>query len=182
MADFIAPKDAGVKDYLGGFIVTAGEQVEQFSAEFAAAGDDYSSIMVKALGDRFAEALAELMHLRMRRDWGFGREETLTIDELIKERYRSVRPAPGYPACPDHTEKWTIFRLLDAERSLGVSLTENLAMTPASSVSGFYFAHPAARYFRVSQIARDQVEDYVRRKDMSVSEIEKWLRPNLGYD
>ncbi len=138
--------------------------------------------MTKALADRLAEAFAEYLHAQARRDWGFGRDEGLTNDELIAEKYRGIRPAPGYPAQPDHTEKRTLFKLLDAERAAGIKLTEHYAMHPAASVSGLYFAHPNSRYFAVDRLTRDQVEDYARRKGMSVTEIERWLAPNLGYE
>jgi 5-methyltetrahydrofolate--homocysteine methyltransferase len=183
LADFVAPKDAGVADWLGGFVVTAGGGVEAKAREFEADQDDYASIMVKALGDRLAEAFAERMHERVRKElWGYAPDEDLTNEQLIAEAYRGIRPAPGYPACPDHTEKRTLFRLLDAPRHTGVTLTESLAMTPASSVSGWYFAHPQAKYFGVGKIERDQVEDYARRKGMAVEEAERWLGPNLNYD
>jgi 5-methyltetrahydrofolate--homocysteine methyltransferase len=183
LADFVAPKDTGVADWIGGFCVTAGPGIETKAAAFEAAHDDYSSILVKALGDRLAEAFAERMHERVRKElWGYAADEDLPNEDLIAERYRGIRPAPGYPACPDHTEKWTLFRLLDAERTVGVSLTESLAMTPASSVSGWYFAHPQAAYFGVGKIERDQVADYARRKGMALAEVERWLAPNLNYD
>jgi 5-methyltetrahydrofolate--homocysteine methyltransferase len=182
LADFVAPQASGRRDYVGAFVVTSGGEVEAFADAFAAEGDDYSSILVKALGDRFAEALAERMHQKMRADFGFPDPASLTIDDLIKERYRGIRPAPGYPACPDHTEKLTIFRLLGAEAAVGVALTEGLAMRPASSVSGLYFAHPASRYFRVGQLGKDQVEDYAARKGAPLEEVEKWLAPYLAYD
>jgi 5-methyltetrahydrofolate--homocysteine methyltransferase len=181
LADFVAPKTSGRRDYLGGFTVTAGGGVEAYSDHFKAKHDDYTSIIIKALGDRFAEALAEMMHKKMRVDFGFGSQESLSYDDLIKEKYRGIRPAPGYPACPDHTEKHILFKALAAEKHTGVRLTESCAMTPASSVSGFYFSHPDAKYFRVSAIGRDQVADYAERKGMSVDEVERWLEPNLGY-
>lgn len=182
LSDFVAPKGSGLNDYIGGFAVTVGEEVEAYADTFKAKGDDYSAIMVKALGDRFAEALAEMMHKRVRIIWGFGRDENLSHEDLIRERYRGIRPAPGYPACPDHTEKGTLWRLLDVEANTGITLTETFAMNPPSSVSGWYFAHPKARYFHVGPIDRDQVEDYARRKGMSVEEAERWLQPNLGYE
>ena len=181
LVDFVAPKESGRKDYIGGFAVTAGEEVEDFAKTLKAKNDDYSAIMVKALGDRFAEALAEMMHKKARIIWGFGKDENLSFEDLINEEYRGIRPAPGYPACPDHTEKGLLWSLLDAEKNVGITLTENFAMNPPSSVSGFYFAHPEAKYFHVGQIDRDQVDDYARRKNMSVEVVEKWLRPNLGY-
>jgi len=182
LSDFVAPKGSGLKDYIGGFAVTAGEEVGAYANTFKAKGDDYSSIMVKALGDRFAEALAEMMHKRARVIWGFGKDENLSYEDLIKEKYRGIRPAPGYPACPDHTEKGTLWKLLDVETNTGITLTETFAMNPPSSVSGWYFAHPEAKYFHVGPIDRDQVEDYARRKGMSVEEVERWLQPNLGYE
>jgi 5-methyltetrahydrofolate--homocysteine methyltransferase len=181
LADFIAPIDSGRHDYLGAFAVTAGLGAEELVASFDRQHDDYNSIMAKALADRLAEALAEYLHAEARRAWGYGKSEQLTNEDLIAEKYRGIRPAPGYPAQPDHTEKRTLFKLLDAER-IGIRLTENFAMYPAASVCGLYFAHPHARYFAVDRITRDQVEDYARRKGMSVEEIERWLRPNLGYE
>jgi 5-methyltetrahydrofolate--homocysteine methyltransferase len=182
LADFVAPVDSGRRDYFGAFAVTTGIGVDALVAKFEADHDDYNSIMVKALADRLAEAFAECLHRTARADWGFGAEERLTNDDLIAEKYRGIRPAPGYPACPDHTEKAILFELLDAPRATGIELTENFAMTPASSVSGWYFGHPEARYFSVDRIARDQAEDYARRKGMSLAEIERWLAPNLGYE
>ena len=182
LSDFVAPKESGREDYIGGFVVTAGEEVEEFSETFKENNDDYSAIMVKALGDRIAEALAEMMHKKARENWGYGKEEKLSPADLIKEKYRGIRPAPGYPACPDHTEKAELWRLLDAEKNIGVELTENYAIYPPSSVAGLYFSHPDSKYFHVGQINRDQVEDYAKRKGISVEEAEKWLRPNLGYD
>ena len=180
LADFVAPKESGVADHVGAFVVTSGLGVDEYAAALEAAHDDYGSIMVKALADRLAEALAERMHERVRKEfWGYGRDEDLDNESLIKEKYRGVRPAPGYPACPDHTEKATIWRLLDAERSIGARLTENFAMWPAATVSGFYFSHPNSHYFGVGRIGRDQVEDYARRKRMTVEEVERWLGPNL---
>jgi 5-methyltetrahydrofolate--homocysteine methyltransferase len=182
LSDFVAPKESGREDYIGGFVVTAGEEVEEFSETFKENNDDYSAIMVKALGDRIAEALAEMMHKKARENWGYGKEEKLSPADLIKEKYRGIRPAPGYPACPDHTEKAELWRLLDAEKNIGAELTENYAIYPPSSVAGLYFPHPDSKYFHVGQINRDQVEDYAKRKGISVEEAEKWLRPNLGYD
>lgn len=182
LSDFVAPKESGREDYIGGFVVTAGEEVEEFSETFKENNDDYSAIMVKALGDRIAEALAEMMHKKARENWGYGKEEKLSPADLIKEKYRGIRPAPGYPACPDHTEKAELWRLLDAEKNIGTELTENYAIYPPSSVAGLYFPHPDSKYFHVGQINRDQVEDYAKRKGISVEEAEKWLRPNLGYD
>jgi 5-methyltetrahydrofolate--homocysteine methyltransferase len=182
LADYIAPVDSGRNDYLGAFVVTTGIGADEMARKFEAQHDDYSSIMVKAVADRLAEAFAELLHEQARLDWGYGIEENLSNDQLIDEAYRGIRPAPGYPACPDHTEKRTLFELLDAERQIGVSLTESCAMWPAASVSGFYFGHPDARYFAVDRITRDQVEAYAKRKGFSVRDTERWLSPNLGYE
>ncbi len=182
LADYLAPLESGRIDYLGGFAVTAGHGVEAFAAEFRAVHDDYSAIMAQALGDRLAEGLAELMHKRAREFSGFGRGENLSMPDIIREKYRGIRPAPGYPACPDHTEKPPLFQLLDAERVTGISLTESCAMNPASSVSGFYFNHSDSKYFAVGKLGRDQVEDYATRKKMSVADVERWLGPYLDYD
>jgi len=183
LADYIAPKSSGVKDHIGGFTVTAGIGIEEHVARFEKAHDDYSSIMLKALADRFAEAAAEHFHERVRREhWGYSPEEALTNAQLIKEEYKGVRPAPGYPACPDHTEKAKLFRLLDAEKNAGVQLTESFAMLPTAAVSGWYFSHPDVRYFGIGKIDKDQVEDYASRKGMPLTEMERWLSPNLGYE
>ena len=183
LADFIAPRDAGYVDYVGAFVVTAGIGLERLVARFEQDHDDYSSIMAKALGDRLAEAFAERLHERVRREfWGYARGEKLDNRALIREEYRGIRPAPGYPACPDHTEKATLFRLLEAETRTGVRLTETFAMLPAASVSGLYFAHPSAQYFGVGKIERDQVAEYSRRKGVELRFMEKWLAPNLAYD
>ncbi|MCO6455316.1 MAG: methionine synthase [Pirellulaceae bacterium] len=182
LADFVAPRDSGRADYLGAFAVTTGHGADELVAACEAEHDDYRAILVKALADRLAEAFAELLHQRARRDWGYGLEEQLTSDDLIAEKYRGIRPAPGYPAQPDHTEKETLFRLLDATRTTGMRLTENYAMWPAASVSGLYFAHPQARYFAVDRISRDQVLAYATRKGLPLREIERWLAPNLGYE
>ncbi len=182
LADFVAPLSSGREDFVGAFAVTAGHGVDALCRAFEKDHDDYSSILVKALADRLAEAFAEMLHQRARLDWGYGRNESLTADDLLKERYRGIRPAPGYPACPDHTEKRTLFALLGAEANAGISLTESFAMMPASSVSGFYFAHPEAHYFGVGRLGRDQIEDYARRKGISVADVERWLSPNLGYE
>jgi len=180
LADFVGP--VGTPDYLGAFAVTSGAEVAERAAVFEAEHDDYHAILLKALADRLAEALAEHLHARVRREfWGYAADETLDNDDLIQERYRGIRPAPGYPACPEHTEKGELWRLLEAEKNTGISLTESFAMEPASSVSGFYFAHPDARYFTVGKIARDQVEDYARRKGFDLATAERWLAPNLGY-
>ena len=182
LADFIAPKESGRKDYLGCFALTTGLGVEDLAREYEKDHDDYNSILTKALADRFAEASAEWLHRQARIAWGFGKDENLSNEELIKEHYRGIRPAPGYPACPDHTEKRLLFDLLQAEANASVILTENFAMHPASSVSGFYFGHPEAKYFGVGMIGRDQVEDYAQRKGMDIAAVEKWLAPSLSYD
>ncbi|MEM1113399.1 MAG: methionine synthase [Pseudomonadota bacterium] len=180
LADYVAPADSGVEDYVGGFCVTTGHGVEELAARYEADNDDYNSIMLKALADRLAESFAEYMHRQVRMElWGYDREEQLSNEELIREKYRGIRPAPGYPACPDHTEKATLFSLLDAEANTGVSLSESFAMSPASSVSGFYYSHPDARYFAVGKIGRDQLENIAERKGMPLNEAERWLRPNL---
>ena len=181
LADFLAPKESGRADFIGAFAVTTGIGVETLCARYEKDHDDYNSIMTKALADRLAEAFAEWLHKQVRREW-YGKIEELTPEDLIKERYRGIRPAPGYPACPDHTEKRILFDLLSAEAASGVTLTESFAMLPAASVSGLYFAHPQAKYFAVGKINRDQVEDYAIRKKLPVSEIERWLAPNLNYD
>lgn len=182
LADFVAPKSSGRIDYLGGFAVTAGPEVGVLAEEYEKAHDDYSALIVKALGDRVAEAFAEWMHREARKAWGFGKEEGLSNEELIREKYRGIRPAPGYPACPDHTAKRELFRILDATRHTGINLTESLAMNPASSVSGHFFSHPDARYFGVGKLDRDQIEDYAARRGMPPAEVEKWLVPYLQYD
>jgi 5-methyltetrahydrofolate--homocysteine methyltransferase len=181
LADFVAPAGDGEVDYIGGFAVTAGLGADELAARYAAAHDDYNSIMVKALSDRLAEAFAEFLHARVRREWGYGAGEQLSYDDLLEERYRGIRPAFGYPACPDHTEKGRLFDLLDAP-AIGMKLTESFAMWPAASVSGLYFSSPHAKYFNVGRLGRDQVESYASRKGMSVSEVERWLAPNLGYE
>jgi 5-methyltetrahydrofolate--homocysteine methyltransferase len=182
LADFIAPLESGRADYLGAFAVTAGLGIEPALEQFQKEHDDYQSIMLKALADRLAEAFAELLHKMARDDWGYGKEERLSNDDLIDEKYRGIRPAPGYPACPDHTEKRILFDLLEAEKSTGIRLTESYAMYPAASVSGLYFAHPQACYFSVDRITKDQVEAYAARKRMAVADVEHWLSPNLGYE
>src|SRR6516225_7288505 len=182
LADFIAPKESGRADYLGAFAVTAGICQESLVARFEKSHDDYNAIMAKALADRLAEALAELTHKKAREAWGYGEDERLSPEDLIHERYRGIRPAPGYPACPDHTEKQLLFDLLQAEQSTGIRLTESFAMHPAASVSGLYFAHPESRYFAVGKIGRDQVEDYHLRKGMELQVVERWLGPYLNYD
>jgi len=182
LADFVAPVGSGRKDYIGAFAVTAGHGCEALCAAFDKIQDDYSSILVKAIADRCAEASAEWLHAKVRREWGFGRAEALSTEDLIEEKYRGIRPAPGYPACPDHTEKLALFDWLGAREAAGMDLTESFAMTPAASVSGLYFGHPEAHYFAVDRITREQVEDYAARKGMTLAEVERWLAPNLGYD
>jgi 5-methyltetrahydrofolate--homocysteine methyltransferase len=182
LADFVAPKDSGVRDYIGAFAVTAGIGVDAKVKELEAKHDDYGAIMVKALADRLAEAFAEHLHHLVRTDyWGYAANETLSNDELIAEKYAGIRPAPGYPACPDHTEKGDLFHLLDAGRHAGMSLTDAFAMLPTASVSGFYLAHPQARYFAVGKIERDQAADYAHRKGMDLAVAERWLAPILNY-
>jgi len=183
LADFVAPRDSGVRDWIGAFAVTTGHGLDAKVREFEARHDDYGAIMLKALADRLAEALAERMHERVRREfWGYAADERFINDELIREKYRGIRPAPGYPACPDHTEKATLWRMLDTERNTGIRLTENYAMHPTAAVSGWYFSHPEATYFAVGKIDADQVADYARRKGMTVAEAERWLAPLIGYD
>jgi 5-methyltetrahydrofolate--homocysteine methyltransferase len=181
LADFIAPKETGLADHIGAFAVTTGIGMKDLCDRFRAENDDYNAIMVEALADRLAEAFAECLHKRVREEWGYGREEGLSTEELIREKYRGIRPAAGYPACPDHTEKETLWRLLGVQRQTGMLLTESFAMWPGSSVSGLYFAHPQARYFSLGKIDRDQVADYAARKGMSLKETERWLGPNLNY-
>jgi 5-methyltetrahydrofolate--homocysteine methyltransferase len=182
LADFIAPKETGLRDSIGAFAVTSGIGMQELAQRFKAEHDDYNAIMAEALADRLAEAFAEYLHKQVRDAWGFGREETFTPEELIQERYRGIRPAPGYPACPDHTEKGTIWRLLDVEAKTGILITESFAMWPGSSVSGIYLGHPEARYFSLGKIGRDQIEDYAQRKGWTVAETERWLGQNLNYD
>ncbi|PIQ86598.1 MAG: methionine synthase [Candidatus Omnitrophica bacterium CG11_big_fil_rev_8_21_14_0_20_45_26] len=183
LADFVAPKKTGVNDYLGAFAVTAGIRMDELTKKFEKEHDDYHSIMAKALADRLAEAFAEYLHLQVRKQyWGYAHNESLTHEDLVGEKYRGIRPAPGYPACPDHTEKQTIFDLLQVEKNTGIRLTESCAMWPAASVSGLYFAHPQAKYFALGKIAKDQVADYAKRKGLDIREIEKWLSPHLNYD
>jgi 5-methyltetrahydrofolate--homocysteine methyltransferase len=180
LADFVAPE--GVADYVGGFVVTAGPEEADIADSFDRANDNYSAILVKALADRYAEAMAEMLHQRVRREvWGYAPDESFSPTELIGEPYRGIRPAPGYPAQPDHTEKITLFRLLDAEAATGVMLTESMAMWPGSSVSGLYIGHPEAYYFGVAKVERDQVQDYAARKGMAMDEAERWLAPILNY-
>jgi 5-methyltetrahydrofolate--homocysteine methyltransferase len=181
LADFIAPAGSGLSDHIGAFAVTAGLGAAEIAGAFEAAHDDYNAIMVKALADRLAEAFAELMHQRARKAWGHAEPSTLSNDDLIAQKYRGIRPAFGYPACPDHTEKGKLFDLLGAVE-VGIALTEAFAMTPAASVSGIYIGHPDARYFTVGRIGRDQVVDYAARKGMTLPECERWLATNLGYE
>jgi 5-methyltetrahydrofolate--homocysteine methyltransferase len=182
LADFIAPRETGLPDHMGAFAVTSGIGLKELCDRFRAEHDDYNAIMAEALADRLAEAFAECLHKRVRDEWGYGRDESLSTDDLIHEKYRGIRPAPGYPACPDHTEKGTLWRLLDVQANTGIALTESFAMWPGSSVSGLYFAHPDSRYFSLGKIDKDQVADYHQRKGMSVAEVERWLGQNLNYD
>lgn len=183
LADFLAPKESGVDDYIGFFAVTAGINIEPLIAKYDAEHDDYNSIMIKAIADRLAEAFAELMHARIRKEfWGYSKDESLENEALIKEAYSGIRPAPGYPACPDHTEKQVIWELLDVENETGIKLTESCAMYPASSVSGYYFAHPDSKYFGLGKIEKDQVQAYAKSKGWEMEKVEKWLAPNLNYD
>jgi 5-methyltetrahydrofolate--homocysteine methyltransferase len=182
LADFAAPRESGLADYVGAFTVTAGIGEDEIADRFRRATDDYSAIMVKALADRLAEAFAERLHCLVRREyWGYSPDEKLSNEELIAEQYRGIRPAPGYPAQPDHTEKGTVFKLLESGR-IGVELTESFAMWPGAAVCGLYFSHPQSAYFGVGKIERDQVEDYARRKGWSVAEAERWLMSVLNYD
>ena len=179
LADFLDPNQG---DYMGGFAVTAGIGIEALIEKYRAEHDDYKEIMVKALADRLAEAFAELMHEKVRKElWGYATDEKWSNEDLIKEKYQGIRPAPGYPACPDHTEKRTLFDLLEVEKSTGIKLTESYAMHPASSVSGFYFSHPDSKYFGLGKISKDQIESYAARKQIKVEEVERWLQPNLNY-
>ncbi|HEY1804146.1 MAG TPA: vitamin B12 dependent-methionine synthase activation domain-containing protein, partial [Terracidiphilus sp.] len=182
LSDFIAPLESGLPDHIGAFAVTTGIGLKALCDSFRAQQDDYNAIMAEAIADRLAEAFAECLHKRVRDEWGYGRSEGLSIDDLIHEKYRGIRPAPGYPGCPDHTEKATIWRLLDVEANTGMQLTESFAMWPGSSVSGLYFAHPEAKYFTLGKIGPDQVADYAERKQMTIQEVERWLGPNLNYE
>jgi 5-methyltetrahydrofolate--homocysteine methyltransferase len=182
LSDYLAPKSSSLPDYLGAFAVSAGFGTDELARQFESANDDYSAIMIKALSDRLAEAFAEYLHVQARRDWGFGQREHLSQEDLLRERYQGIRPAAGYPACPDHTEKETLWKLLDVEQQTGIKLTESFAMWPGASVSGLYFSHPEAKYFGVGKLAQDQVQDYARRKRMALSTAERWLGPNLDYD
>jgi 5-methyltetrahydrofolate--homocysteine methyltransferase len=182
LSDFIAPRGSGIADYLGAFVVTAGIGEDEVADRFKRANDDYSAILVKALADRLAEAFAERLHQRVRQEfWGYAADEAFSGEDLIAEKYRGIRPAPGYPAQPDHTEKGTLFKLLEAER-IGVKLTESFAMWPGAAVSGLYFSHPQSHYFGVGKIERDQVEDYAKRKGWHVADAERWLAPILNYE
>ncbi|HTW36806.1 MAG TPA: vitamin B12 dependent-methionine synthase activation domain-containing protein, partial [Rhizomicrobium sp.] len=183
LADFVAPLESGLADYLGGFVVTSGHGEEGHIKRFEADKDDYNAILLRALADRLAEAFAERLHARVRREfWGYAPDESLSNEQLVAEAYRGIRPAPGYPAQPDHTEKGTLFRILEVEGRAGIQLTESFAMWPGSSVSGLYFSHPESRYFGVGKIEKDQVEDYARRKGWPVDVAERWLGPLLNYD
>jgi 5-methyltetrahydrofolate--homocysteine methyltransferase len=182
LGDFIAPRETGLLDHIGGFAVTSGIGLQALCDRFRAEHDDYNAIMAEALADRLAEAFAECLHKRVRDEWGYGRGEKLTTDDYIHEKYRGIRPAAGYPACPDHTEKGPLWRLLDVKANTGIQITESFAMWPGSSVSGLYFAHPDARYFSLGKIDRDQVADYHQRKGLTEAEVERWLGPNLNYD
>jgi 5-methyltetrahydrofolate--homocysteine methyltransferase len=181
LADFIAPLESGIQDYMGCFCVTTGFGVEEKAKAFEQQLDDYNSILIKALGDRLAEAFAEFLHLKVRKEiWGYASDEKLSNQELIAENYNGIRPAPGYPACPDHLEKPTIWKLLQVEEAIGVRLTESMAMWPASSVSGYYFAHPESKYFGLGKIKNDQVEDYSKRRNTTLEQAKKWLGPNIA--
>jgi 5-methyltetrahydrofolate--homocysteine methyltransferase len=182
LADYVAPLDSGRQDYLGAFLVTAGIGTDELCQRFDADHDDYDSILVKALADRLAEAFAEYLHHRARVEWGYETDQQWTREDLLGERYRGIRPAPGYPAQPDHTEKRLLFDLLDAEAGTGVTLTESYAMLPTASVCGLYLAHPEARYFAVDRITKEQVESYARRKGLTIAEVEHWLSQNLAYE
>ena len=183
LSDFVAPKESGKQDYIGGFAVTTGIGIEKWLKHFEEQHDDYNKIMLAALADRLAEAFAERMHERVRTEfWHYVHNEELSSEELIKEKYQGIRPAPGYPACPDHTEKPMLFKLLDAEKNAGIILTESNAMYPASSVSGWYFSHPDSKYFGIGKIAKDQLEDYAQRKNMQTEDMERWLQSVLNYD
>lgn len=180
LADFVAPRESGLADHVGAFAVTAGLGTEELAAKYQRAGDDYNAIIVKALADRLAEAFAEMLHARVRREWGYAVDEKLSGEDLLAEKYRGIRPAFGYPACPEHSEKQKLFELLQAPAA-GITLTESFAMWPAASVSGIYLAHPQSRYFDVGRISREQVESYAARKGISVADAERWLSPKLGY-
>ena len=183
LGDYIAPKDTGLADYVGAFAVTTGLGIGVKIDEFKAANDDYSAILLESLADRLAEAFAERMHQRVRKEfWGFQPDEQLDNEELIEEKYTGIRPAPGYPACPEHTEKLTLWELMDVQERTGIMLTESMAMWPGAAVSGWYFSHPQSQYFVVGRMAQDQVADYAKRKGWTLAEAERWLGPNLGYN
>jgi 5-methyltetrahydrofolate--homocysteine methyltransferase len=182
LADFIAPRETGLPDHIGAFAVTSGIGLKELCDSYRAKHDDYNAIMAEALADRLAEAFAECLHKCVRNEWEYGRAENLSNAELIQEKYRGIRPAAGYPACPDHTEKGTLWHLLDVRTNTGIEITESFAMWPGSSVSGLYFAHPESRYFSLGKIDRDQVADYAERKGMGICEVERWLGQNLNYD
>jgi 5-methyltetrahydrofolate--homocysteine methyltransferase len=182
LADFVAPKHSTFNDHLGAFAVTSGHGLKDLVEKFKADHDDYNAIMAEALADRLAEAFAEFLHQRVRQEWGYGKNETFSTEDLIGEKYRGIRPAAGYPGCPDHTEKGILWRLLEVEKNTGIKLTESFAMWPGSSVSGLYFAHPASKYFAVGKLGRDQLLDYHRRKGLTLQEAERWLGPWLNYD
>src|ERR671920_635845 len=183
LADYVAPRESGVPDWVGGFTVTAGTGVPERVAQLRAELDDYSAILLDSLADRLAEAFAERLHERVRKElWGYARDEDLDSVGLIKEQYAGIRPAPGYPACPDHTEKGLLWELLDVKAATGIELTESMAMWPGAAVSGFYFSHPESQYFVLGRIGQDQVADYARRKGWTLKEAERWLAPNLGYE
>jgi 5-methyltetrahydrofolate--homocysteine methyltransferase len=183
LADFIAPADSGRQDWIGGFAVTAGIGIDPHVARFEADHDDYNAILLKALADRLAEALAERLHQRVRKEfWGFEPEESLDNEALIAEKYRGIRPAPGYPACPEHSEKGTLFDLLDAGTNAGMTLTESFAMLPTAAVSGYYFSHPKSQYFVVGRVSKEQAADYAKRKGVDLVQAERWLASNLDYD
>jgi 5-methyltetrahydrofolate--homocysteine methyltransferase len=179
LADYIAPANSGKVDYLGVFAVTVGSEVESLAKDFERKGDDYTALLVKAIGDRLAEATTEYMHRQVRTFWGYGREEKLSTEDLIREKYQGIRPAPGYPACPDHRHKQKIWKLLDVEKNIGATLTESCAIYPPSSVSGFYFSHPQSKYFHVGRIGDDQVNALAAETDASVEMTQRWLAPNL---
>ncbi|MDB2687669.1 hypothetical protein N9Y42_10705 [Mariniblastus sp.] len=181
LTDYIAPVISGREDFIGAFAVTTGHGCDELAKKYRDELDDYNAIMVSALADRLAEAFAEMLHQKARQDWGFGVDENLDQEQLIKEKYRGIRPAAGYPACPDHTEKATLWELLNAEAQTGISLTESFAMWPGAAVSGLYFAHPEARYFAINKITKDQCEHYAKLKGIPIDECERWLSPVLGY-
>lgn len=183
LSDFVAPKSSGKADYIGAFAVTGGLEEDALADAYEQQHDDYNKIMLKSICDRLAEAFAEYLHEQVRKHyWGYAKDENLPNEQLIRENYQGIRPAPGYPACPEHTEKEKIWQLLDVEQRIGMKLTSSYAMWPGASVSGWYFSHPDSKYFAVAQLQRDQIADYAARKKMSITELERWLAPNLGYD